>query len=236
MAHYVIILAAGNGSRVKKSAIPKQFLKLNNLPIVMHSMNAFANYKTNTKCYIGLPANYTKIWSELCIKHKFNINHCIFEGGNERANTVFKGLECIKKQNKINDSDIVFIHDAARPFISQKLISIVLESTKQNNSAIPVIKLKNALKKSHSHRDRGEYRIAQTPQCFRFNEIFNAYTHIINSKMTNMNLYQDDAHIYESFNKKPNLVNGEEHNIKITTDQDYFISEKLYEFYKKFND
>tara|TARA_B110000495_G_C22913118_1_gene533286 strand:+ start:275 stop:988 length:714 start_codon:yes stop_codon:yes gene_type:complete len=235
MAHYVIILGAGKGKRINNQLIPKQFLELENLPIIMHSIYVFSQSNSKIIFYIGLPKKHIKLWSILCEKYNFNIKHNVFVGGEERINTVSIGLNFIKKQNIIHDTDIVSIHDSARPFIKKSFVSRLIEETLKKGSAIPVIKLKNALKQSHCHVDRSKYTLAQTPQCFIFNDILKAYITLFDSTINNIASYHDDASVYELLNKnkKLNLVQGEEYNIKITTDLDYFISEKVYEFYKK---
>ena len=232
MAHYVIILGAGKGKRINNQLIPKQFLELENLPIIMHSIYVFSQSNSKIIFYIGLPKKHIKLWSILCEKYNFNIKHNVFVGGEERINTVSIGLNFIKKQNIIHDTDIVSIHDSARPFIKKSFIEILIKETITKGSAIPVIKLKNALKKSHCHVDRSQYTLAQTPQCFIFNDILKAYVALFDSTINNIASYHDDASVYEVLNKKPNLVKGEEYNLKITTDIDYFISETLYKFYK----
>ena len=232
MAHYVIILGAGKGKRVKNQVIPKQFLELDNLPVIMHSIYVFSKSNSKIIFYIGLPKKYIKLWSILCERYKFNIKHNLFIGGKERRNTVSIGLNIIKKQNKIKDTDIVSIHDAARPFIKTSFISRLIKETLKKGSAVPVIKLKSALKKSYYHVDRAQYKLAQTPQCFIFNDILKAYSTLFDIDTNSTSSHHDDASVYETLNKKPNFVKGEEYNIKITTDLDYFISEKLYEFYK----
>ena len=74
MSHYVLILAAGGGSRLN-SKIPKQFLELNNLPIAIHSMITFYDADPDAKIYIALPERYMKQWPLLCEKYNFRIQH-----------------------------------------------------------------------------------------------------------------------------------------------------------------
>ena len=201
MAHYVIILAAGNSIRVKKEKEPKQFLELNNLPIIAHSMNAFANYDPNIKMYIGLGKTQLEKWNSICAQKKINIKHRVFVGGNERINTVYMGLKAIAKNHKINPFDFVSIHDAARPLISIEFISELIKNTKKYGNAIPVIKLKNSLKYHNEHVNRDEYRLVQTPQCFHFKLIYDAYAALFNSPkiLKNILSYHDESSIYELF-------------------------------------
>ena len=83
MTNYVLILAAGSGSRCN-SITPKQFLEIDNLPIVMHSVKAFHMADPNAKIYIALSKEYISKWPKICKKYKFEIEHEIYTGGKRR--------------------------------------------------------------------------------------------------------------------------------------------------------
>ena len=95
--HYVLILAAVKGSRLKGRNIPKQFLKLENLPILMHSIKAFKNADPTCGIYIALPKGYQSKWKALCKEYNLNIKHKIYIGGERRFDTVWRGLKNIYK-------------------------------------------------------------------------------------------------------------------------------------------
>ncbi len=262
MIHYVLILAAGKGTRLKNSQTLKQFLTINDLPIIMHSVIAFKNADPNCRIYIGLPKNYTNYWKILCKKYNFHIDHTLYNGGKSRIKTVFNGLEKIyqdqensrKKSklyqsNNLNKKKIVSIHDSARPFIDKKLILALIKIASQKGIAIPVIKLKSSLRSINLQappltfaKNRSHYVITQTPQVFHFEDIYESYVKI-NRELSKYNNNQaiddkyffDDAGVYEYCNPKSiiNLVDGREHNIKITTDLDYILSPIIYDFVKK---
>lgn len=238
MSHYVLILAAGGGSRLN-SKIPKQFLELNNLPIAMHSMITFYDADPDAKIYIALPERYMKQWPLLCEKYNFRIQHKVYCGGNNRLSSVFKGMQMINKQNTITKKrTIISIHDAARPFISRQFILDLIQTAYDTGIAIPGLPLKNSLRykkqalgNNTTSVNRNQYIAIQTPQVFHFKDIFNAYKKI--DTLNNKQLF-DDASVYDNLypSKGINLIPGREKNIKITTELDYLIAQKMYRLFK----
>jgi len=246
MTHYALILAGGEGSRLKNTKIPKQFLEINKVPMLMHSVQAFKDADPNIKIYIGLQKKYHKTWELLCVKHNFNINHTLYLAGQERLNTVFEGLQRIYSDNETKNS-IICIHDAARPFIHTQFIRDLLNSLKSTGikAVIPIQKIKNSIvrssKSTYFSTNRNNYLSCQTPQCYKFEAIFKAYNSIMNTELLDRNikrqqLHDDLAVFYSLFRDKKHIVkfiDGLEQNIKITTNLDYFISEKYHQFLNK---
>lgn len=238
MAHHVLILAAGQGLRLK-STTPKQFLELHSLPIIMHSMKAFFIADPKSKIYVALPQGYVEQWSRLCLDYEFDVNHETYIGGSTRQESVYLGLN--KIYNSLDESSkkhLVSIHDAARPFITSNFILELIAAAKKSGNAVPVMEINSALRKidlsnsSHSiAENREDYIITQTPQVYTFCNIYNSYKYIISS--TTKNIFDDSA-VYDCFkNNSPiNLVKGREFNIKITTKLDYVLAETIYEFLK----
>ena len=252
MAHYVLILGGGQGTRMNNST-PKQFLEINGLPLLMHSICAFFASDSTCKIYIGLPKSYLSEWDSLCKKYSFNINNIIFEGGKKRLDTAYLGIKKITKENECCSDDIISIHDGARPFIDQTFIEQLINSARLNGSAIPVLSLKNALRidlnrgslnknKKSKSINRSFYKTAQTPQVFNCNIIKNCYENLHELLLKGgdsssiLNGIFDDASVYEKFksSKDPSIkeVPGREYNIKITSPMDYYLAPFIYDFYK----
>jgi len=250
MVHYVLILAAGAGIRLKNAKIPKQFLELDNRPLVMHSAIAFKQADPNAELYIALPKGYALKWEKLCQKYNFYIPHTIYVGGESRRDTVLIGLK--KIYDTINSTSLgkelsakkplVSIHDAARPFISPEFILELITSAKQHGSAVPVLNLKNSLRKFNReqeftsfYRNRDHYVITQTPQVFIFNDIYNAYLKVTKFESSNLDKqFFDDSAFFDYLNnmKFAHTIKGREYNIKITSDLDYFLAPRIYKFFK----
>ena len=215
MKKYALIVAGGSGKRMQNST-PKQFLLLKNKPILMHTLQQFSDF---TKIILVLPGSQITYWKELCKEFEFNLKHTITEGGENRFYSVKNGLKLIP-----NDS-IVAIHDGVRPFISRSTINNLLTELKNGIGVIPVIPLKESIRKQ-----KGEFSIAldrthiykvQTPQCFISAEIKAAYENKYQTK------YTDDASVFESYKGKIMQLLGEEKNIKITHKEDLKIAEAL---------
>ena len=254
MAHYILILAGGQGKRLKKTKYPKQFLNIDNRPMLMHSIQTFKKTCPDAKIYIGMQKKDRSIWSNLCKKYNFNIDHNLYTAGKERFETVFSGLNRLMDDFGPNKKAIVSIHDSARPFLDSNLIRDLLQPFEDSNikATIPVIGLKNAILDcalgDTKSLDRANYLLCQTPQCFYFIGLLKAYQNImaqvsreiaVGKDKNNTSLLQDklydDLTIFSRIfpnNRHIKLVQGRRYNIKITTDLDYFISERVNDFVK----
>ena len=214
MRKLALILAGGKGQRMG-SNIPKQFMLLNGIPILMHTLQKFKDFESIT---LVLPKNHFQYWYNLCEKYNFNVKHDIVEGGNTRYNSVKNGLQKLRSK----ENDIVAIHDGVRPFISMKTLTLLVKAVKKNNGVIPVLPVKESIRKvcnKNSENLSREYLFnVQTPQCFKASEIKKAYNQQYNKKFT------DDASVFENFGGEIITLEGEEKNIKITTTIDLKIA------------
>ena len=120
MKKVALIVAGGKGTRMN-SDIPKQFLLLNNLPILMHTIKQFSHFEG---IVLVLPQSQFDYWEELCNKYNFTKNYTLVAGGETRFHSVKNGLE------RIDEKSIVAIHDGVRPLISTALINKLVENTK----------------------------------------------------------------------------------------------------------
>ena len=215
MGKSALIVAGGVGKRLN-SHTPKQFLILGDKPILMHTLNKFSHLD---RIYLVLPKKYFNDWKELCEKYNFDLEHVLVEGGDNRFCSVKNGL------NAINSTDIVLIHDGARPFVKKELIKTLLNKVSSGFGIIPVINAIDSIRLIEGDSSRAVNRDniyhVQTPQCFIFNEIFNSYNIDYNSSFT------DDASVFESKNGKIKNVIGNYNNIKITTPLDLELAQVL---------
>ena len=120
MKKVALIVAGGKGERMN-SSIPKQFLLLNNLPILMQTIKQFSHFE---EIVLVLPNSQFEYWNELCASHNFTQKHIQVSGGESRFHSVKNGLE------KIDNNSIVAIHDGVRPLISENLINNLIAETK----------------------------------------------------------------------------------------------------------
>ena len=213
MKKVALIVAGGKGNRMN-SEIPKQFLLLNGSPILMHTLNQFSYFD---ELILVLSETEFNTWETLCKEYNFTLKHTLVAGGVNRFTSVKNGLR------KVDRDAIVAIHDGVRPLISKNLIKQAITSTKKGYGVVPVIAVKDSLRKLDGNKstaiDRSSLFKVQTPQCFFASTIKDAY-------MQNFSLFfTDDASVLESNGGKITAIQGDEKNIKITTLQDLKIAE-----------
>lgn len=199
------------------SDLPKQYLPVNGLPVLMHTINAFYNYNQALEIIVVLPPKDLELWEGLCKKYEFNLLVQIAPGGETRFQSVKNGLDRIKSDG------IVAIHDGVRPLVNKEMIAASYEIAALHGSAIAAVRLKESIRVTDKDQtkttDRSKYRIIQTPQTFQVNLIKEAYEIPEDPKFT------DDASVLERSGHKISLFEGSYKNIKITTPEDLTIAE-----------
>jgi 2-C-methyl-D-erythritol 4-phosphate cytidylyltransferase len=214
---YALIVAGGKGTRIK-SKIPKQFLELNGLPILMHTINAFFRYSEKVKVILVLPADDLDTWAQLCKKHNFSKPLVLQTGGDSRFQSVRNGLSQI-------EDGLVAIHDGVRPLVSEDIIGASFRLAAVHQSAGAAVRLKESIRITDQDNtkaaDRSKFRLIQTPQTFQVKLIKEAY------KMKEDPSLTDDASIAEHAGHIISLFEGSYENIKITTPEDLIIAEAL---------
>lgn len=219
MKDYVIIVAAGSGSRMK-AALPKQFLELNGKPILQHTIERFHDYNPSIGIIVVLNSEYVQFWKDLNRTMHFDIPHDVVEGGSERFFSVKNAIDFIREEN-----GIVGIHDAVRPLVATKTIEVCYHTARQKGNAVPVVHINDSLRElkdgASAIVDRSQFRIVQTPQCFELSFLRKAFEQPFHISFT------DDASVAETFGEKIHLVEGNRENIKITTAEDLRMAEAL---------
>lgn len=217
----ILVVAGGKGERMN-SRIPKQFIEIDGLPIIMHTLTKFYNFNSKFKLILVLPGNQISFWEELCQRHSFQIPHHVVAGGVNRFESVKNGLELVKQ------SSIVAVHDGVRPLVSHQTIARCLEATENFVAVVPVIDSVESIRKvqpsGNCAVDRNAFKLVQTPQVFDAELLKKAYMQPFSP------LFTDDASVIESFGEKIHLVEGNRENIKITTDLDLIIAEIFLKF------
>ena len=115
--NFVIIVAGGKGLRMG-TEIPKQFICIDGLPILMRTIMRFREYDKNLSIILVLPKDQQSFWLSLCKKHNFNEHYEIADGGETRFHSVKNGLKMIPD----NVEGVVGVHDGVRPFVSIDVI------------------------------------------------------------------------------------------------------------------
>lgn len=219
MNRYVIIAAGGTGTRIGTD-IPKQFLPLGGKPLLMHTIEAFANQEPEIKIIIALPGHYIQYWMDLCGKFNFLIKHSSVVGGNFRGESVRYALDGITEKEAL-----VAVHDGARPFVDIKTIEKGFELALVYGAAVPVIEITDSLRMVgngfHQPVERNNFRSVQTPQCFKLSVLLEAYS------QQNLADFTDDASLVENLGHKIQLFEGNPENFKITTPFNLLVAEAV---------
>lgn len=217
-----IVLAGGRGKRMNYHK-SKQFIEIKGKPVLVYTLEKFIYNKSIDEVILVLPedeVDYCK--KEVLQRYSLKVDRIVI-GGKERQDSVFNALEAMEK------ADIVLIHDGARPFINEKIIEEGIKYANIYGAAAPgvtpkdTIKVKNEDNISVDTPDRNTLVAVQTPQCFKYDEIYQCHRKI---KEENA-IVTDDTSVVEKYGHKVYLYEGDYTNIKITTPEDLILAERL---------
>jgi 2-C-methyl-D-erythritol 4-phosphate cytidylyltransferase len=215
---YAVIVAGGKGVRMG-SAIPKQFLPLHGKPMLCYALQAFAEAIPGISLILVLPEGQVGSANTVLRSYLSGINVAIVAGGETRYHSVQNGLKLV------HDDGIVFVHDGARPVISERLILHCQDEAIAHGSAVPAIQVTESIRLVDGDGSRtvsrDHLRIIQTPQTFRTDIILPAFRQAYVPEFT------DEATVVEAHGANVNLVEGERENIKVTTPEDMILVEAL---------
>lgn len=225
MQKAVVIVAGGVGSRMKVS-VPKQFIEINGKPLIVYTLAAFVEHEALNfaEIVIVYHKDYLKQLEQILSTYFKSINFVLIEGGQSRFHSCYNGLKAIDESNE----KLVAIHDAARPLVSQQLITTVFEAAATHQSVIPVVKLKDSVRmlldETNNSKivDRNQLRLVQTPQCFHHSKLLQAYEKASNNNNIS---FTDDASVWEALLGNVHLCEGDIKNIKVTTPFDLSLVE-----------
>ncbi len=210
-----LIPAAGVGSRMG-AVQPKQYLKIANRSVLEHALDAFLRHPRIKRVVLVVSADDAYI-DQLGLNHaKLAILRC---GGATRKETVLNGLRQL--QSSVREPDWILVHDAARPGITTELVSKLIDELQHHEVggllAMPVV---DTVKRWQAGQldtvDRSDLWLAQTPQMFRFRDLFRALTQVQH--------VTDESSAIEALGLVPKLVEGHSRNLKITTPADLLLA------------
>lgn len=218
--NYAIIVAGGSGSRMQ-SSVPKQFLLLNGLPVMMHTIQAFHQSISKPSIILVIPADAHAYWKDLCKQYNFTIPHQLVNGGETRFHSVKKGLATITE----DENTIVAVQDAVRPLTSVEIIDNSYNQAARQGNAVIAVKSRDSIRQVKNGVSAGllrdEIYLVQTPQTFQYNQLKKAYQQAYNPSFT------DDASVVEATGEAIHILEGNYQNIKITFPEDIAIAELL---------
>lgn len=217
-----IIVAAGSGSRFGGD-IPKQFQLLHGYPVLMHSITALSKATPGASIMIVLSENHIELWRRLCDEYSF-VSPPVVYGGTTRWESVRNALHYLPAPG---ETDIITIHDGARPLVSTRIVSDVVDACRTHSGAIPAIPITDSVRSfcadgMSEALDRSRLRAVQTPQAFNASKLMEAY------RLPYRDTFTDDAAVMTAAGHADIvLTDGDPANIKITRPLDMAIAELL---------
>ncbi len=217
MNFHLIIPSAGTGVRFK-SRVPKQFYKIKGVEILAITIRRFHNFENLKSITIAIKKEYIKRIQAIIEKNNFYKVTKIIEGGKTRQQSVYNAICSLM----CDRNDYVAIHDAVRPFVSEKFIYFLFKKAIKYKAIVPCIKINDTVKLIGKNKyiertlNRDYIYLAQTPQIFRYDILKKSFDF---AKKNNIK-GTDDSSIVELAGFKVKVVEGDIRNIKITTNSD----------------
>ncbi|MDI9363851.1 MAG: 2-C-methyl-D-erythritol 4-phosphate cytidylyltransferase [Flavobacterium sp.] len=221
MEKFAVIVAGGSGQRMGNST-PKQFLLLQNKPLLWHTINSFLQAFNDISIILVLPPIHLQMGEDIAADFPTK-NIQITSGGATRFHSVQNGLKLVNSVDSI-----VFVHDGVRCLITPLLIQNCYNAAAKHGSAIPAVAATDSIRIATSNNesvveDRSKVRIVQTPQTFKAAILLPAFQQNYNDAFT------DEATVVEASGVKVFLTEGDYANIKITRPIDLLIAQKILE-------
>ncbi len=227
MKNVAVILAGGSGKRMGGS-VPKQFLVLGGKPIIQHSIETFENHPDIDEICIIMQADFIHEVECIVKENNFNKVKHILPGGKERSDSSLAAIDAYQKKPNVN----LIFHDAVRPFVSDKIISNVIQQLKKGKSVAVAITTVDTIFQIDENNQivsvpqRSFLRRAQTPQAFSYHVIKQAYAIAVKDPDF---VATDDCGVVLKYlpTEAIYIVEGDETNIKITFEGDLVLGEQI---------
>lgn len=219
---WAVVVAGGKGLRMG-SELPKQFIEVGGKPILMHTLERFAQCDA---IVLVLPSEHQAYWRELCRRYAFSLAHTVLSGGETRYHSVRSALSYLERQNT-TEQDTVAIHDGVRPMVSEQLIAECFDMAERYDAVLPYLPMVDSLRCCDGSGEswavsRSDYIRVQTPQVFSLPKLITAYRQPYQEDFT------DDASVWEAAGLgSPKLIASNPENIKITTPIDLALMRVL---------
>ena len=219
-----IILGGGGGMRMN-SSVPKQFLYIGGKPIIVYTIEAFQRCSVIDEVIVVMHKNWIKKTQRLVSEYHLSKVSNIIPGGNTRMDSSYKGLLYLKESG----TEIIVIHDAVRPFVTQRIIKESVVTARRYGAVDVAVKTTDTIVNAKNRfiqgmPDRRYLFNGQTPQTFKYDLILKAHKF---ARKNNPSMVTDDARLVLNMKKKVRIVNGDYENIKLTTKADIELAETI---------
>lgn len=233
--HIAIVLAGGHGSRMN-SAVPKQYLMLMDRPVLAYSLECMEKSFMDAVILVCGEGDEQYCRENIVEKYKLTKVCSIIRGGAERYDSVLNGLIETERLGMADEHSYIYIHDGARPCIDAELLDECRVNVEEYGACVPAVPVKDTIKVVDGEGfcvdtpARSSLMAVQTPQCFGYELILNAYKAMADAKRKGKDITRitDDAMVAEQFMRaRVKLCRGSYTNIKITTPEDMDAAERI---------
>lgn len=221
----VVIIPAGGAGRRLSAEIAKQYLQINGLPVLVHTLNVFEKAEIVDEIILVVPeSDIVFVQKDLISRNNFKKVKKIIAGGDERQDSVRNGIAAIDEK-----CDIILVHDGVRPFVTKEMINNAAKAVCNYPAAVIGVPAKDTIKETEDNGvvvrtvPRRNLWITQTPQAFQFKVLQQAYQAAYFDKFYGT----DDASLVERIGIPVKMITGSYENIKITTKEDLVIAEAV---------
>ena len=219
-----IVVAAGKGTRLGGNR-PKQFVELDGVPIIIHTLRQFERSREINEVVAVLPSEEVAGFHSLAQQFQLKKFARAVAGGATRAQSVRSALSSIR------EAEIMAVHDGVRPFVTPDEIDATVQAARTNGAAILTAAVGDTIKEIEGHQvirtlPRANLRRALTPQCFRYEILKRAYDQLNEVEASGIEL-TDDSMLVERLGVEIVAVTGSARNIKITSAEDLILAEAI---------
>ncbi len=222
MKTYVIIPAGGKGKR-GGTATPKQYIRFHGKELIVYTLEIFQKNNLVDEIIISAEPPYISLLKKIVKDYNLTKITKLVEGGDERQDSVNNALKVINAE----DDDLVAVHDAARPMLSDFILTKAINTAKEKGNALVCLKARDTLLKGDQivkeYVDRSEIYYVQTPQIFRYKDLKKAMKKAYEKNF----IGTDESMLIKELGIDINIVEGSMLNFKVTTMTDIEMFEKL---------
>ena len=222
-----VIFAGGVGKRMNTNGTPKQFLNVNGIPIIIHTLKIFEKCSEIDYIVIACLESYIQMLQELVMEHRLRKVYKIVPGGETGQDSIYHGLQAAQEIE--GTEKIVLIHDGVRPLIDESLIRRNIESVRAHGTAISAVPARETIiqiqngNQVASVTNREATFLARAPQSFYLEDILHFYQKAEKEHLR----FIDSCTLMLHYGQKLHTVETDSQNIKITTPDDYYIFKAL---------
>lgn len=216
-----VIVAAGSGTRFRSDK-PKQYLELAGKPVIVHTLERFEACEAIDSIVVVMAEEHESEFAAITAKYSFAKLHRAVTGGRTRAESVKNGLSAVDEA-----TEIVAVHDGARPLVIPEDIERTVKSAVENGAACLVGPVTDTIKKIEGDQiagtiDRRDLRRALTPQAFRLGLLLKAFENAPTDEAVS-----DECYLVERLGERISAISGNPYNLKITHKADLIFAEAL---------